>query len=46
MEVDLTTTRHTTEHGGRTIGFCAPSCKKLFSTDPAAYLGAPAVALI
>jgi len=39
MEVDLATTRHTIEYGGRMIGFCAPSCKKLFSADPAAYLG-------
>lgn len=39
MEVDLATTRHSTEYEGRTIGFCAPSCKKLFLADPAAYLG-------
>jgi len=40
MEVDLVTTRHTTLYDGRTIGFCASSCKKLFLADPAAYLGA------
>ena len=40
MDVDLATTRHTAEYAGRTIGFCAPSCKKLFLADPAAYLGA------
>ncbi len=40
MDVDLATTRHTTEYEGRTIGFCAPSCRKLFLADPAAYLGA------
>lgn len=39
MEVDLATARHTLQFGGRTIGFCAPSCKKLFAADPAAYLG-------
>lgn len=38
MTVDLETTRHTVEYGGRTIGFCAPSCKKAFLADPAAYL--------
>lgn len=44
MEVDLATTRHTIEYDGRTIGFCAPSCKKLFLADPAAYLGERAAA--
>ncbi|HUQ16211.1 MAG TPA: YHS domain-containing protein [Candidatus Saccharimonadales bacterium] len=39
MEVDLATARHTAEYDGRTIGFCAPSCKKLFLADPGAYLG-------
>lgn len=40
MDVDLATTRHTAEYEGRTVGFCAPSCKKLFLADPNAYLGA------
>jgi len=40
MEVDLATTRHKLDYDGRSIGFCAPSCKKLFQADPAAYLGA------
>lgn len=40
MDVDLATARHTTSYEGRTIGFCAPSCKKLFLADPTAYLGA------
>ncbi len=40
MDVDLATARHTAEHAGRTIAFCAPSCKKLFLADPDAYLGA------
>lgn len=39
MDVDLATARHTADYEGRTIGFCAPSCKKLFLADPAAYLG-------
>ena len=38
MDVDPATARHTAEHAGRTIGFCAPSCKKLFLADPTAYL--------
>lgn len=38
MEVDLATARHKIEYEGRTIGFCAPSCKKLFLADPQAYL--------
>jgi len=40
MDVNPATARHTAEYGGRTIGFCAPSCKKLFLADPTAYLGA------
>ena len=40
MEVDLATTRHKLDYEGRTVGFCAPSCKKLFQADPAAYVGA------
>ena len=39
MDVDIATAKHTTEFAGRTIGFCASSCKKLFLADPAAYLG-------
>jgi cobaltochelatase CobN len=38
MNVDPATTRHKVEYGGRTIAFCAPSCKKQFLADPAAYL--------
>jgi YHS domain-containing protein/(2Fe-2S) ferredoxin len=40
MEVDLTTARHTVEYAGRTIAFCAPSCRKQFLADPSAYLSA------
>lgn len=40
MDVDPATTRHTVQYQGRTIAFCAPSCKKLFLTDPEAYLAA------
>lgn len=38
MDVDPATARHTTEYNGRTIAFCAPSCKKQFLADPTAYL--------
>lgn len=38
MSVDPATARHRIEHDGRTYAFCAPSCKKLFSADPEAYL--------
>lgn len=37
MDVDPATSRHKVEWGGRTISFCAPSCKKQFLADPAAY---------
>jgi YHS domain-containing protein len=40
MEVDVASARHTVEYQGRTIAFCAPSCKKLFLADPLAYLPA------
>jgi YHS domain-containing protein len=30
--------RHAVRYAGRTISFCAPSCKPLFLADPAAYL--------
>jgi len=38
MDVDPATARHMVEYQGRTIAFCAPSCKKQFLADPAAYL--------
>lgn len=38
MDVDLATARHTVDYQGRTIAFCAPSCKKQFLADPEAYL--------
>ena len=38
MDVDPATARHRVEHNGRTIVFCAPSCKKQFLADPDAYL--------
>src|SRR5262249_38075576 len=37
MDVDPLTARHTVEYAGRTIAFCAPSCKKQFLADPSAY---------
>lgn len=38
MDVDPATARYKLEYQGRTIYFCAPSCKKAFERDPAAYL--------
>ncbi|MGE0541761.1 MAG: YHS domain-containing protein [Dehalococcoidia bacterium] len=38
MDVDPATARHTVEYEGRTITFCAPSCKRQFLTNPRAYL--------
>jgi YHS domain-containing protein len=38
MTVDPVTAGHRVEHDGRTIYFCAPSCRKLFLANPAAYL--------
>lgn len=37
MDIDPVTARHTVEYGGRTIAFCAPSCKRRFIADPEAY---------
>jgi YHS domain-containing protein len=39
MDVDPATARFTTEYEGHTIAFCAPSCKREFLADPAAYVG-------
>lgn len=38
MDVDPATARYKLEYDGRTIYFCAPSCKKAFERDPQAYL--------
>jgi YHS domain-containing protein len=38
MDVDPGTARHTLDWQGRTILFCAPSCKKQFLENPDAYL--------
>jgi YHS domain-containing protein len=38
MSVDPLTARYTAEHEGRTIAFCALSCKRAFVADSAAYL--------
>ena len=38
MDVDPATARHKLEYAGRTIYFCAPSCKKTFERDPEAYM--------
>ena len=37
MDVDPATARHSVEHNGRTIYFCAASCKRQFLADPDAY---------
>ncbi len=38
MDVDPATARYRVEHGGRTYVFCAPSCRRQFLADPAAYV--------
>ena len=38
MSVDTATAVHTAKHQGRTIAFCAASCKRKFLADPSAYL--------
>ncbi len=38
MDVDPATARWKSEYAGRTVYFCAPSCKKAFDRDPQAYL--------
>src|SRR5262249_27322016 len=38
MDVDPTTARFTVEYQGRTIAFCAPSCKRAFLSDPGSYV--------
>jgi cobaltochelatase CobN len=42
MDVDPATARWTTEYAGRTLYFCAPSCRKLFLADPEGYVAAGA----
>ncbi len=37
MDVDPSAAKHTVDYAGRTIIFCAPSCKKQFLADPSAY---------
>jgi P-type Cu+ transporter len=39
MTVDPATTPHRTEHDGRTVYFCAASCKARFEADPDRYTG-------
>lgn len=38
LKVDPATAKHWTDHQGRRIYFCAPSCRKLFLADPSAYV--------
>jgi YHS domain-containing protein len=40
MDVDPATARQRVEYGGRTIVFCAPSCRKQFLAEPERYLAA------
>jgi YHS domain-containing protein len=40
MDVDPATARQRVEYGGRTIIFCAPSCRKQFLAEPERYLAA------
>jgi len=40
MTVDPATATLKVEYEGRTVLFCAPSCRKLFLKNPAAYLSA------
>ena len=43
MAVEVTGTRHASEHGGRTYHFCRPGCKREFDREPAKYAaGVPA----
>jgi YHS domain-containing protein len=37
MDVDPATARWSSEYDGRMYYFCAPSCKKTFDREPAAY---------
>src|SRR5688572_15507115 len=41
MTVKTATAKHTTEHAGATVYFCAASCKARFEADPAAFPGVP-----
>ena len=38
MDVDPATAKWTADHGGRTYYFCAPSCRRLFLSNPEAYV--------
>ena len=38
MDVDPATAKWKAEYGGRTVYFCAPSCRRQFLADPEAYL--------
>jgi xanthine dehydrogenase accessory factor len=43
MTVEVTNTRHASEHCGRTYHFCRPGCKREFDREPAKYAaGVPA----
>lgn len=44
MNVNLTTARWKTDHGGKTYFFCNERCLTKFTQDPARYLGQPVVA--
>ena len=40
MTVDVATARHTTEHEGRTVYFCAAGCRQRFEQEPERYAAA------
>jgi xanthine dehydrogenase accessory factor len=37
MQVEIPTSRHTSEHGGETYYFCGPGCKRAFEQEPEKY---------
>ena len=41
MTVDPAHAAGTIEHGGRTYGFCCPSCERRFREDPARFVAPP-----
>ena len=40
MTVDVATARHTTEHEGQTVYFCAAGCRQRFEQEPERYAAA------
>lgn len=42
MRIDPRTAAGTSDHQGKTVHFCAASCKRRFDADPAKYAHQPA----